>query len=252
MFVPITDALLDAAHVEPGMRVLDVAGGPGEPSLTVSKLVGPGGLVVHTDLAPGMSAGAKREAERAGAENLRFALASGVALPFPDGTFDRVVCRLGVMFFPDPDAGLAEMVRVARRGGCVTLAVWGTKEKNPFFRIPSDAVARHLETSPETLDAPGAWRFAEPGLLAGMLEAAGATNVAERRVDFAVEGALDFDRFWAMRVEISDTLRAKTASLGPELARHVKEEIRDEMRAWFETGAMRVPAEAVVVAGDAA
>jgi SAM-dependent methyltransferase len=194
-----------------------------------------------------MAAGARRMAARERVENLRFALASGVALPFADGAFDRVVCRLGVMFFPSPEAGVAEMLRVARDGGRVALAVWGAKEKNPFFRVPSDCVARYLETEPEPPDAPGAWRFAEPGLLAGMLEAAGGAEVAERRFDFEIAAPLDFDAFWTMRVELSDTLRDKTERLGPELAARVKEDVREATSEAFASGAMRFPAEALVV-----
>jgi SAM-dependent methyltransferase len=247
MFAPITDVLLEGARVEPGHRVLDVAGGPGEPALTIARATGASGLVVHTDLAPGMAAGARRAAARERLENLRFALASGIALPFADRAFDRVVCRLGVMFFPAPEAGVAEMLRVARDGGRVALAVWGDKEKNPFFRIPSECVARYLETEPEPPDAPGAWRFAEPGLLAGMLEAAGGAEVAERRFDFEIAAPLDFDAFWTMRVELSDTLRDKTERLGPELAARVKEDAREATREVFAGGAMRFPAEALVV-----
>lgn len=247
MFAPITDALLEGARVEPGHRVLDVAGGPGEPALTIARATGASGLVVHTDLAPGMAAGARRAAARERLESVRFALASGIALPFADRAFDRVVCRLGVMFFPAPEAGVAEMLRVARDRGRVALAVWGDKEKNPFFRIPSECVARYLETEPEPPDAPGAWRFAESGLLAGMLEAAGGAEVAEHRFDFEIAAPLDFDAFWRMRVELSDTLRDKTERLGPELAARVKEDVREATREVFASGTMRFPAEALVV-----
>lgn len=250
MFEPITRALLDAARVEPGHCVLDVAGGPGEPSLPAARLAGTHGLVVHTDVAEGMVSAARRAAEKQRIATIRFAQVSGGALPFAPATFDRVVCRLGIMFLPDPEEGVAEMARVTRETGRVALAVWGTKEANPFFRIPSECTSRYLASEPEPPDAPGAWRFAEPGLLVGMLDAAGLVGVVETRVDFHIAAPLDFDAFWAMRVEMSDTLRGKTAALGPEMAARVREEVREATRDYFASGTMRFPAEAVVVSGE--
>jgi SAM-dependent methyltransferase len=245
MFAPLTRGLLEAADVAAGHRVLDVAGGPGEPSRTIAREVGPGGLVVHTDVAEGMSAAARR----ARVDPMRFAVASGDALPFADGAFDRVVCRLGVMFFPDAGRGLAEMVRVARAGGRIALVVWGLKERNPFFAIPSEAAGRYIPSPPDPPGAPNAWRFGEPGLLAEMLAEARASEVGERRLAFEIAAPLDFDAFWRMRVELSDTLRDKTAVLTNDERDRLREEVRDETRDYFATGTMRFPAEAVVVWG---
>ena len=245
MFAPLTTALLAAAEIAEGHRVLDVAGGPGEPSRTIAREVGPRGLVVHTDVAEGMTAAARRVR----VDPMRFAVASGDALPFPGGAFDCVVCRLGVMFFPDPGRGLAEMVRVARGGGRVTVVVWGLKERNPYFAIPSEAAGRYVPSPPDPPGAPNAWRFGDPGLLAAMLTEAGAAEVGERRLDFEIAAPLDFDAFWRMRVEISDTLRDKTVVLTNDERDRLREEVRDETRDFFATGTMRFPAEALVVWG---
>jgi SAM-dependent methyltransferase len=250
MFAPLTEALFDDADLAPGGRVLDVAGGPGEPSLSAARIVGPEGRVVHTDVAAGMVAGARREAARRGLlDRVRFAVASGEALPFPERTFDRVVCRLGVMFFPDAGRGLGEMLRVVRPGGRIALVVWGLKALNPYFAAASEAAARYVASPPDAPDAPGAWRFGDPGMLAELLEAAGAVEVRERRVAFDVAAPLDFDAFWAMRVEISDTLREKTALMSAGDRERLREEVREATRAYFSTGTMRFPAEAVVTSG---
>lgn len=250
MFTPLTEALLEAANLAPGDRVLDVAGGPGEPSMAAARIVGPHGRVVHTDVAAGMVAAARREAARLGLlDRLRFAVASGEASPFPAGAFDRVVCRLGVMFFPDVGRGLGEMLRVVRPGGRVALVVWGLKARNPYFAAASEAAARYVPSPPDAPDAPGAWRFGEPRMLAELLEAAGAVEVRERRVAFDVAAPLDFDAFWAMRVEISDTLREKTAQMSATDRARLGEDVREATREYFLSGTMRFPAEAVVIGG---
>ncbi len=101
MFGPVTQALIDDAQIMEGEDVLDVAGGAGEPSLTIAETVGPTGSVTYTDAAQEMVAAAETEAQRRGLTNLTFKQCSAQSLPFESQSFDAVVCRLGVMFFPD-------------------------------------------------------------------------------------------------------------------------------------------------------
>jgi SAM-dependent methyltransferase len=177
---------------------------------------------------------------------VRFALASGDALPFADASFDRVVCRLGLMFLPDTARGLAEMLRVARPGGRVALAVWGFKDRNPYFEIPAEIAARRAPL-PDPPGAPDLWRFGAPGFVAEMLVAAGAAEAGERRVPFEIAAPLDFDRFWTVRVELSDTLRSRLATLSDAQRSALADEARDAMSAYFDGESMRIPAEAVIV-----
>jgi SAM-dependent methyltransferase len=248
MFDPITTALLAHTALAAGHRVLDVAGGPGEPTMTVAERVGVSGLVVHTDFAEGMVAAARHEAARLGLDNTRFAVASGVALPFADASFDRVVCRLGLMFLPDPTAGLAEMIRVVRPGARVAVAVWGSKERNPYFAVPAEIASRHAP-SPDAPAGPDPWDFGMPGHVARLLEAAGAERVEEQRVAFDIAAPLDFDRFWTVRVELSDTLRNRVAAVSDAVRQALADDVREATRAYFVDATMRFPAEAVVIAG---
>jgi len=248
IFKPITEGLATAAGLRPGQRVLDVAGGSGEPSLTVAPLVGAAGLAVYSDVADGMVAGARRRAAARGETRLRFVQCAGQALPFVDRAFDAVVCRLGVMFFPDPGRGVSEMLRVSR--GVVAVAVWGAKERNPYFAVPSEVVSRYAGSPPDPPGAPNAWRFGEPGLLAGIFAGAGAREVREERLGFDIVAPLSFEEFWRMRVELSDTLRETTARIGRDATRRVASEVRDAFATYFEGGTMRIPAEVLVVSGS--
>ena len=170
MFMPLTEALIEDAHIAPGHSVLDVAGGAGEPSLTIADTVGPGGSVTCTDFASEMVEAARSEAARRGLTNITFRQCSADALPFADNTFDVAVSRLGVMFFPDVPAALREMLRVVKPGGSVAFLVWRGPEVNPFFSVTSAVVSRYVEPAPEEPDAPNAFRFAESGKLAGLLK----------------------------------------------------------------------------------
>jgi SAM-dependent methyltransferase len=168
MFQPITQRLIDDAGIVQGQSVLDVAGGAGEPSLTISERVGPTGSVMCTDVVGEMVNIAQSEAQRVGLTNIEFRQCAADSLPFENDSFDVVVCRLGAMFFPDPLAAMREMLRVTKPSGVIALAVWGKSELNPFFSLSNEALERQLPApSPADRDAPGAFRFAEPGKLAG-------------------------------------------------------------------------------------
>src|SRR5438067_13884948 len=99
MFTPVTRALIEGAGIREGQTVLDVAGGPGEPSLTIAETVGPSGAVICTDAVAEMVQAAERAAHGRGITNVSFRQCSADLLPFDRNSFDAVVCRLGVMFF---------------------------------------------------------------------------------------------------------------------------------------------------------
>jgi SAM-dependent methyltransferase len=249
MFQPVTQALIDDAHIVAGQQVLDVAGGSGEPSLTIAEIVGPSGRVTCTDAAAEMVAAAEREARQRGLSNVSFQLCSADSLPFEDKGFDAVVCRMGAMFFPNPLAALREMLRVTKEGGKICLAVWGKNELNPFFYAPANVIARHFSPSPDEPNAPGAFRFAEPGDLAGLLKDAGATDVKERGFQFYLVAPISPSEFWSMRSETSGSIRAKLATASLEQRDLIAQEAQQEVRQFFPNNEMNFPAQMIIVTG---
>src|SRR5712692_5042622 len=223
MFAPLTQALIEDAGISEAQTVLDVAGGAGEPSLTIAERVGPTGAVTCTDAVAEMVAAAESEAQRLGLTNITFRQCVADSLPFDSDTFDAVVSRLGVMFFPDPLAALREMLRVAKPGGSVSLVVWHQNELNPFTHIVTDVMSRYVDSLPADADAPGAFRFAESGKLANIMKGAGATDVRERVLHFQIEAPISTSEFWAIRSETSDTLREKLARLTTEQVMRVEQ-----------------------------
>jgi SAM-dependent methyltransferase len=253
MFDPITHTLIEEAGIVAGQSVLDVAGGPGEPSLTVAQVVGPSGLVVCTDGVTEMVAAAESAAQRLGRKNMRFQQCTADSLPFESNSFDIVTSRLGVMFFPDALAALREMLRVIKPGGTISLAVWHTSETNPYAHLVTEVIDRHLETpAVDDDDALGAFRFAERGKLAAILSEAGAVDLSERLLEFRMEAPITFEEFWTMRSEISETLREKLKRLTPEQSSSVTTEVHEAVGEFFSNGKMSFPAEIIVVTGTKA
>jgi len=247
IFAPITRALIEEAGIVSGQSVLDVAGGPGEPSLTVAEAVGRTGSVMCTDAVAEMVEAAEREAHRRGITNVSFRQCMADALPFGDNSFDVVISRLGVMFFPDPVAGLREMLRVTKPGGGLALAVWQKSEHNPFLHVVTEVMSRYVEAPHADPDAPGAFRFAEPGKLASILIEAGAINVRERFFNFHIEAPTSPDEFWELRSATSATFREKLGSLPEEKANQVRQEVKKAARRFFSDGHMNFPGQMIIV-----
>jgi SAM-dependent methyltransferase len=249
MFLPLTRALIEQARIAPGQSVLDVAGGSGEPSLTIAQAVGPTGFVMCTDAIAEMVAVAEREALARGLKNMQFRQCTADSLPFADESFDVAVSRLGVMFFPDPVAAVREMLRVIKPGGRVALAVWGKSELNPYSYVVTGVVSRYVPAVPVAPDAPDAFRFAEPGKLAGVLNDAGGIDVTQRVVKFDMAAPLSPEEFWDMRSEISESLREKLKTLSSEDRGRLADEVQEAVRDFFPDGQMRFPAQMLIVSG---
>jgi ubiquinone/menaquinone biosynthesis C-methylase UbiE len=249
MFAPLTSGLVEQAQIGIGQNVLDIGGGSGEPSLTISRIVGPTGSVTYTDPVAGMLESAQAEAARRGVTNIHFRQCSANDLPFETCTFDVAVGRLSAMFFADPVAAVRKALRVLLKDGSVAFAVWGSSEANPFFSTVTDVIDRFLEGYPQDSDAPDTFRFAVPGELAGILEQADAKNVIERQLNFQIEAAISFEQFWQLRTEMSESLREKMARLTPAQLPTVKQAVADVAQKYFASGTMSFPAEALIVTG---
>jgi ubiquinone/menaquinone biosynthesis C-methylase UbiE len=249
MFAPLTASLIEHAGIRAGQSVLDVAGGAGEPSLTIAETVGPEGSVTCTDAVPEMIAAAQTKASDGGVKNVQFHVCTADSLPFPDNSFDAAVSRLGIMFFPDPVAAVRELLRVTRPGGSVTFAVWHKSELNPFCYIFSRTMDQHVAAVAADADAPGAFRFAEPGKLSRVMTDAGAVDVAEHTFKFDLEAPVTPLDVWTLRSETSDTLRTKLKQLPPDERSQVAQEVQDALREVFPYNQMKCPAQMIIATG---
>jgi SAM-dependent methyltransferase len=248
MFHPVTEALIDEARIAPGDAVLDVATGSGEPALSIADVIGPGGLVVGIDPLPAMIAAAKRAAAaRHFSENMRFQVASADRVPFEADHFDAVVCRFGIMFFSSPVECVRELLRVLKPNRPIVFAVWGYLERNPFHHVLAHVVDRYFPREPLPPDAPEPFRFAEPGKLLSVLNAAGAARTSERLLEFNIDVPFTSEEFWALRLDMAEKLRAKLSSVSAEKVSEIRREIFQDLASYSAGGGVSFPAEALIV-----
>lgn len=250
MFVPLTRVLIERAGINKGQAVLDVAGGAGEPSLTIAEVVGPEGSVTCTDGVAQMVEAARAEAERRGLTNMQFQQCAADSLPFPDNSFDVVVSRLGVMFFPDPVAAMRETLRVLRPNGRLAFAVWGRSDVNPFCYLITRVLDQHVPSPAADPDAPNAFRFAEPGKLINVMKQAGAVDVEESIVNFDIEAPISARQFWELRAQTSDTLRDKLAKLPAAEQSQIAAEVEQAVQEFFPSNQMKFPTQMLIATGN--
>ncbi len=249
MFGPVTRALIEDARIASGHSVLDIATGTGEPALTIAAIVGSGGEVFGIDPAPEMVDAARRATNHPEFRNAKFEVASADRLPFLDDTFDAVVSRFGVMFFPSPVEGVREMLRVLKPGRELSLAAWHFSDRNPFFYAISRVMERFVDSAPLAPDAPDAFRFATPGKLRHVLIEAGAMAPSERLLQFTIQAPISVEDFWILRSEMSGKLREKLAMLPREQASEVKHRALETLRGYSTERGMSFPAEVLIVGG---
>jgi len=249
MFAPVTQALIDDGLIGSGNAVLDIATGPGEPALTIAALVGSKGKVFGVDPAPEMVDAARRAADHLGLRNAQFEVASADRLPYSADTFDAVVSRFGVMFFPSPVDGLREMLKVLKQGRKLALAAWHFADNNPFHYALARVIERFVVSPPMAPDAPDAFRFAGPGKLRGVLAEAGAVSPSERLLQFTIQASTSVEDFWTLRSEMSEKLREKLATLSGEQLMEVKRQMLEALREYATDRGMSFPAEVLIVTG---
>ena len=116
-------ALLDAAGLRPGARVLDVGCARGDTTLLAARRVGPSGLVLGVDTSLTMLENARSRAVAAGLRNVGFLHGDAQTQQFAALRFDVIVSSRGLDVFSDADAGVTNLTRALRGGGRVVLAV---------------------------------------------------------------------------------------------------------------------------------
>jgi len=185
-----TQAMCHMAGVRPGARVLDVAAGAGDQTLTIAQQVGPQGHVLATDLSPAILALARQNAARAGFAHVETRVADGEDLGVAEASFDAAVCRLGLMFFPDPLRGLREMHRALRPGGGVCTMVFSRPEKNPCLTIMMSTALKHAgqplgdpQQQRDPYAAGGLLSLGQPGKIDALFRAADFHDVATTAFD---------------------------------------------------------------------
>ena len=246
---PATERMLDGAGVQAGSRVLDVAAGAGEQTLRAARRVGPSGHVLATDISPTILQRAAGAAREAGLSQIATRELDGEALDeVPAASFDAVISRVGLIYFPDQQKALAGMKRALKPGGHIGAIVYSTADRNGFFSIPVSIIRRRAKLPPPLPGQPGPFSLGAEGVLAGAFERAGFRDVTVEKVDAPVRlpSAAECVRF---ERESFGALHQMMATLSDEERNDAWREIERELKKFEGPSGFVGPCEMLVAAG---
>jgi ubiquinone/menaquinone biosynthesis C-methylase UbiE len=212
----VTARMLELAAPRPGERVLELACGPGGVGLAAAELVTPGGAVVLSDVAPEMTSVAGARARARGLGNVSTRVLDLEQIDEPDGTYDVVLCREGLMFAVDPARGAREIARVLRPAGRVSIAVWGERARNPWLGLVFDAVSAQLDRPIPPPGAPNPFSLDEASRLEQVLCEGGLVDVQVGELPTPLCSG-SFEEWWTRTRALAGPLTAVLAAL-PEPA----------------------------------
>ena len=245
-----TEAILETAHLRPGMRVLDLACGVGDPALSIAAEVAPSGRVTATDLGPGMMSLAEELARKKRLINIEFREANAESLPFADESYDVLTCRFGIMFFPDLSKALRECLRVLKPGGRVVFVAWG-KSGQPFFTTTAGILLKHVPVPPPPPDpdGPSLFMFGQRDRLRRALEGAGFADVHEEDRIVVGRWASSVEEYWEQFTEVAAPFRPLLAQLTPEKKAQAVIEIFAALKKFWDGKELNMPLEIVIGTG---
>ncbi|MEJ6022075.1 class I SAM-dependent methyltransferase [Ramlibacter sp. PS4R-6] len=182
-----TEAMLDAARIVPGSRVLDIAAGAGDQTLAAARRAGPSGYVLATDISPAILRYAKAAAQKEGLSNVETRELDGERHDLlPAESFDAAISRVGLIYFPDQQRALAGIRHALKPGGRFAAVVYSTPDRNAFFALPVGIIRRRAQLPPPLPGQPGPFSLGGEGVLAKTLEQAGFRDIEVRKVESPV------------------------------------------------------------------
>jgi SAM-dependent methyltransferase len=217
--------------------VLDVATGTGEAALVAMSVVEQSGLVIGTDISPPMLMASRQAVATDGQE-----------LAFKDGTFDAVVCQLGLQFFPDPARGLSEFRRVLRRGRCTAVCVVSTPDRAPMWGVLADVLSDRLPTQRELLHL--SFSQADAPHLIALFENAGFDDVTVMRE--TRHGVVEsFEHYWSDIEAGVGMLPQAYLGLSKADRRLVRDEVQARLSHFESAGRLALSVEMLIGSGRA-
>lgn len=245
---PIGDEMIRMIKPKSNEVILEVAGGTGEPGLTIASMV-KGGKVIITDLAEGMLEVASENAARKGIKNIETRACDVSELPFDNNKFDAVSCRMGFMFFPDMLLAAKEMVRVLKPAGRISVSVWDGPEKNFWVTAIMGTIKKNMNLPTPPPDAPGMFRCAKSGLIADLFQQAGMKNIKQSFVPGKLN-AKTTDVYWEMMTEVGAPIVAALSNADDVMKEKIKKEVYQIINDKYSEGNVVIDSASIVIYGE--
>jgi ubiquinone/menaquinone biosynthesis C-methylase UbiE len=244
----LTDEMLERSAPQPGDRVLELACGPGGLGLAAARVVGPGGHVVFSDVAPEMTSIAAARAEALGLDNVSTCVLDLDRIDQPDASYDVALCREGLMFALDPAGAVREVGRVLRPGGRFAIAVWGPRERNPWLGIVLDAVSGQLGMPVPPPGIPGPFSLDDEDALAALFDGDRFEGVVVDEVSTPMH-ADSFEEWWSRTQSLAGPLATMLAALPDDAKQAIRARAEAAVGAYATPSGLEFPGVSLVATG---
>jgi len=244
-----TETMLNMTGVGTGARVLDVAAGAGGQTIAAARRVGSAGYVLATDISENILEFASEAARDEGLTNVQTRVMDGEKLEeLEEGTFDAVISRVGLIYFPDQQRALTGMLRALKPGGKIAAVVYSTPENNKFFSIPVSIIRKRAQLPPPLPGQPGPFSLGGDGVLEEAYRQAGFGQLHTQLVPspLRLSSAAECVRF---ERESFGALHQMLSGLPESEHGTVWQEIEEELRQFEGPDGFEGPCEMVVGAG---
>jgi SAM-dependent methyltransferase len=246
---PVTEAMVRALDPQPGDTVLELAAGPGDVGFAAAPLLGDEGRLISSDFSSEMVEVARRRAAELGLQKVEHRQIDAEDIPLEDDSVDGVLCRFGVMLMPDPEAVVAETRRVLRRQGRFVLAVWSTRESNPWISVAGDVLFELGHAPAPDPDAPGPFALADHERLRELLNGGGFDQVHIEEVPLVMKYE-DVADFISVSTETSGLLARIWATTTDEEREVIAARLVEDFAPFAVDGGYELPGIAVVASAS--
>ncbi len=236
-----TQRMLQAAGIEPGDHVLDIAAGTGDQSLLAAQIVGPTGSVLASDLSVEMLKVAATLAQQEGLGNLRTQVMDAQQLDLEENTFDAAISRNGLMLMPQPQQALQEVYRVLKPGKKFAVLVWSRPERNPHFSIALNTIKKYVPG----FIGPSVFALADPTILEQNFKDAGFHDIATEAIPLHLHMP-SVDAYVKTRLGM---VAGATQHLSSQEQQNLLEEVRQQLRQFEGPDGINMGAETLLGVG---
>src|SRR5580704_204172 len=253
---PVSHRMLDALQLQPGERVLELAGGLGETGMLAAELVAPGGSVIISDQAEAMLEGARARALELGLTNVETRVLNAEWIDLPLASVDAVLCRWGYMLMADPAAALGETRRVLASEGRLAFAVWDSLRCNPWALLPrQELIERGLAPAPAPRESseprPGPFALGDAEKLRELVAQAGFAEIEIEALELPRRHS-DFEDLWETTLDLSQEFHNAVLSQPGEEMEAIKSSLQQRFAPFTAPdGTLEIPGRTLVVSASA-
>lgn len=245
-----TDLIISNFTSLKGKKVLDIACGAGDPTLSLAERVGENGKVIGLDFIPRFIEELISRAERRKLSNVLGEVGSSLSLPFKDNSFDSISCRFGMQYLDEDlkKRQLKEAYRVLKNGGEFVVVDWGEKGHGKLKKVFLDVLENYQLTA-QADKASTDFNLVTASEFANLSTDIGFQDVQSRYATICWRWNGTPEDYWSLNMRLSPQIEQIFANVPKVTAIKIHDEVHQSIRSYYDGSTIVIPAENIVIKG---